>query len=92
MSTFRLGDRFVLLRGQHTRLRLSISALAEIASGLGAQTPSALGAKLRSANLAQWNLVLRALSDPKPQAALTQAEMADLLPSISDVMTHGLSS
>ena len=89
MSSYRMGDRVVEVSGQSYRLRLTVSALAEIASVFEAQSPKALADVLRSASLADWNRVLRCVAMPKP-AALTREDMEQIMPEISALITEGL--
>ena len=90
MSDFRLGDRHVAVTGVSTRLRLTVSALAEMASGLEAASPSDLAARLRRATIADWNIILRAMASPRPREDLSDAEFSELLPIISVVISTGL--
>lgn len=92
MSGFRPGDKTVLIAGHSTRLRLTVGALAEIADSLDADSPIALAARLRKANLAEWNLVLRAMATPRPVADLAPEKLLSLMPILSGVMTAGLAS
>ena len=89
MSSYRMGDRRVEVAGQSYRLRLTVSALAEIASVFEAQSPKALAGVLRSASLADWNRVLRCVAMPKP-ASLTREDMEQIMPEISALITEGL--
>ena len=52
MSSYRMGGRRVEVAGQSYRLRLTVSALAEIASVFEAQCPNAFADVLRRAILA----------------------------------------
>jgi len=71
-------------------LRLSVSALAEIASEFGARSPTELAARLRSANAVDWHVILRAMATPRPKDNLSNTELLDLVPTLSAVMTAGL--
>lgn len=90
MSEFRPGDKTVLIAEHSTRLRLTIGALAEIADSLEADSPIALAAHLRKANLAEWNYVLRAMATPRPVADVPPEKLLSLMPIISGVMTAAL--
>jgi hypothetical protein len=90
MSAFRLGDRQGVIAGVETRLRLTLSGLAEITSALGTDSPSALAARLRDATDADWNIVLRAMAQPRPKTVLTQADLGQVLPALSAVIADGL--
>ena len=89
MSGYRLGDRSVEIAGQSYRLRLTVSAFAEIASVFEAESPKALAGLLRTASLADWNRVLRCVATPKP-AALGREDMVQIMPDISALITEGL--
>ena len=94
MSGFRAGDRTVEILGERRHLRLSLSALAEIASELEAESPQALAARLRRASPADWHIILRALSAPPPDrdllaGELSDGELAGLMPVISAVISEG---
>ena len=89
MSSYRMGDRRVEVAGQSYRLRLTVSALAEIAFVFEAQSPKALAGVLRTASLADWNRVLRCVATPKP-ASLTREDMMQILPDISALIAEGL--
>ena len=90
MSGFRLGDGQVVIAGVETRLRLTLSGLAEITSARGTDTPSALAARLREATDADWNIVLMAMAQPRPKTGLTQADLGQILPVLSAVIADGL--
>jgi len=90
MSEFRIGDRFVEVDDVEMRLRLTVSSLAEIASGLEADSPSELAARLRRASAADWNLILQAMATPRPVEALSKPQLIELVPTLSAVMTEGL--
>ncbi|GGX56130.1 hypothetical protein GCM10011309_01070 [Litorimonas cladophorae] len=90
MNAYRLGDRQVIIAGVETRLRLTLSGLAEITSALGTDTPSVLAARLREATDADWNIVLRAMAQPRPKTGLTQADLGEILPALSAVIADGL--
>ena len=87
---FRLGDRYVEIAGVRTCLRLSVSALAEMASTLEAQSPSELAARLRHATSKDWNIILRAVATPRPREDLSDSEISELLPILSAVISAGL--
>ena len=89
MSGYRIGDRDVEIAGQSYRLRLTVSALAEIASVFEADSPKALAGVLRTASLADWNRVLRCVATPKP-APLDRDNMVQIMPDISALITEGL--
>ena len=89
MSGYRLGDRSVEIAGRSYRLRLTVSALAEIAFVFDAESPKALAGVLRTAGLADWNRVLRCVASPKP-ADLGREELVQIMPDISALITEGL--
>ena len=89
MSGYRLGDRHVQIAGQNHRLRLTVSGLAQMASVFGAQSPKALAANLRTANLADWNKVLRCVAAPTP-ADVGREDMVKLMPDLSALIAEGL--
>jgi hypothetical protein len=89
MSEFRAGDRHILIAGGRTRLRFTVSALAEIANFMQADSPAGLARKLRGAGAGEWNLILQALAEPRPQNPLNEDEMAKILPSLSAVIASG---
>lgn len=88
-KSYRVGDRRVLIAGELYNLRLSVSGLAEMASVFQADTPTDLAARLRTANLAEWNRVWRIIATPSPPI-LQDAEMRSVMPEISALITHGL--
>jgi len=90
MSEFRVGDRIAEITGQPYHLRLSVSALAEMAFRLEAESPKALAARLRSATLADWNIVLDCVTRPVLTRDLGREEMLSVLPILSAVITDGL--
>jgi len=92
MSRFRIGDRHVDIAGERIRLRLSISALAEIASGMEAESPRDLATRLRNATLADWNLILCSMATPRPDANLSKSELLELVPILGAVMSEGVAS
>ena len=92
MSEFRIGDRRVVIAGVSTRLRLSLSALAEIASGLEAGSPAELAARLRRADDDDWTLILQAMATLRPTQDLSKTELLALVPTLSAVMSEGLMS
>ena len=92
MSEFRIGDRRVVIAGVPTHLRLSLSALAEMASGLEAGSPAELAARLRRAAAADWTLILQAMATPRPTEDLSKTELLALVPTLSAVMSEGLTS
>lgn len=89
-TDFRTGDRGVEIAGQPHRLRLSVSALAEIAARFEAESPKALAAHLRRAALADWNIILRCTASPRVRHDLTRDEMLKLIPELGALMTEGL--
>ena len=95
MSDFRPGDKYIDVGGTRTRLRLSVSALAEIASVMEAGSPSDLAQRLRRAGASmgerEWNLILQAVASPRPIEALDEGKLTDILPTLSAVISEGLS-
>jgi hypothetical protein len=89
MTEFRPGDRSIEIADQIHRLRFTVSSLAEIASVFQAEDPNALAARLRKANLADWNLILRCVATPPPPG-LGPDEMKAVLPVLSALLAHGL--
>lgn len=89
MTEFRPGDRTIAIADQIHRLRLTVSGLAEIASVFQAKDPKALAARLRKANLADWNLILRCVATPPPPV-LRQDEMKVAVPVLSALIADGL--
>ena len=87
---FRLGDRQIEVAGVSTSLRLTVSSLAEMASGLKAQSPTELAARLRRATAADWNIILRAVATPRPVTDVSKSELMDLVPILSALMSEGL--
>ena len=92
MSGFRPGDRYVEINGVQTRLRLSLSALAEMASELNASSPEGLALRIRSASLSDWNRILRAVATPRPEISLAENDLEGLLPILTSVISEGLGS
>ena len=90
MSGFRRGDRHVEIAGVSTRLRFTVSSLAEMASGLEAQSPAELATRLRRAATEEWNIILRAMATPRPSENLSDAELSGILPILSAVISAGL--
>lgn len=90
MSEFRIGDREVEVNGQSVRLRLTVSGLAEIAARFVAADAGDLAGKLRKAGQGDWNRVYAALATPRPMGALTESELAKIMPDISAVIADGL--
>ncbi len=90
MSGFRAGDKTVEIDGKTYRLRLSVSALAQIADAFEADTPKVLADRLRRATLADWNLILRCVAVPPFATPLSRIEMETVLPSLSALLTEGL--
>jgi hypothetical protein len=85
-----MGDRQVVVTGQVYRLRLTVSALAQMASVLEADSPKALAARLRKAGLAEWNVVFRCVATPASKTAFGREKMVEILPSLSALMSEGL--
>ena len=92
MSEFRPGDRYVVIDGMRRRLRLSISALAEIAHVLQAETPSELAGNLRRAGPPEWNLILNAMATPRPEIDLSEERLAQIVPILSAVISESLTT
>lgn len=90
MSGYRIGDRRIVVAGEPVKLRLSVSALAEIAVHFAAEDARDLAVKLRGSGAKDWNAVYAALAIPCPQTALTESELAQILPEISLVIAEGL--
>ena len=90
MSGFRPGDRTVDIAGVSHRLRLTVSALAEMASVFEAESPKALAARLRRATVSDWNEVLRIVAMPSPSRALQREELLSVLPEVSVLISDGL--
>jgi len=86
---FRQGDRYVDIGGVGTRLRFSLSALAEMAELMRAESPSDLARGLRKAGVAEWNLILQALATPRPETPVGVDELAEILPTLSAVIAEG---
>ena len=89
MSGFRPGDRTVLIKGELCRLRMTVSALANMANVFQADSPKALAARLRKATLADWNMILQIVSTPRP-AVLQREDMMKVMPELGWLMTDGL--
>jgi len=85
VSEYRAGDRIINIGGVRTRLRFSLSALAEMAELMRAESPSDLARGLRKAGVAEWNLILQALAMPRPETPLNEDLLAELLPTLSAV-------
>ena len=92
MSEFRPGDRYVVIDGMRRRLRLNISALAEIVDVLQAQTPSELARNLRQAGPPEWNQILKAMSTPRPETQLSEERLAEVLPILTAVISEGFNA
>lgn len=92
MSGFRIGDRQCEIGGVSTRLRLSISALAEIADGLNAASAKDLAARLRRANAADWMIILRAVATPSPAKNISESDLLKLVPILSSLISEGFAS
>ena len=90
MSAYRLGDRVVEVAGQSYRLRLSIAALAQMASVFEAESPKALASCLRQANLTDWNKVFRCVATPTPTSDFGHENLVQILPELSALITDGL--
>ena len=89
MSDFRIGDRAIEIAGRQHRLRLSVSALAEMAAAFEAESPKALAARLRKATAEDWNNVLRIVATPSPMT-LERDEMLAVMPELSGLISDGL--
>ena len=90
MSRYRLGDRVVEVGGQSYRLRLSVAALAQMASVFEAESPKALADSLRQANLAEWNKVFRCVATPVPVSDFGREDVVKILPELSALIADGL--
>jgi len=90
MSGFRAGDKIVEIRGREHRLRMSVSALAELAAVFEADSPKALATRLRRATLTDWNRILRAMAMPGLGQNLGRSEIEPLLPILSNLIREGL--
>lgn len=90
MTPYRSGDKTVEINGKNCRLRLSVSALAQIAFLLNAETPKALADRLRRATLADWNAIFRCVAIPPFSAPLSRTEMERALPILSELIAEGL--
>ena len=85
-----MGDREVEVAGQSYRLRLSVAALAQMASVFEAESPKALASCLRQANLTDWNKVFRCVATPILASDVTREELVKILPEISALIAEGL--
>lgn len=90
MSNYRLGDRVVEVAGQSYRLRLSVAALAQMASVFAAESPKALADYLRKADLAEWNKVFRCVATPIPASEFGRDALVGILPELSALISDGL--
>ena len=90
MSAYRLGDRVVEVAGQSYRLRLSVAALAQMASVFEAESPKALADCLRKADVVDWNKVFRCVATPILASDVTREELVKILPEISALIAEGL--
>ena len=90
MTPFRPGDKTVKIDGKICRMRLSVSALAQIADVFGAETPKALADRLRRATLADWNAIFLCVAIPPFSTPLSRSEMERVLPILSDLIADGL--
>ena len=90
MSAYRLGDRVVEVAGQSYRLRLSIAALAQMASVFEAESPKALADCLRKADVVDWNKVFRCVATPTPTSDFGHENLVQILPELSALITDGL--
>ena len=90
MSAYRPGDITVDIAGVSTRLRLTLSSLAEMSETLGVQGPAELSAALRTGGAPAWRVVLTTVSTPRPEG-MTEPELAALLPQLSALITTGFS-
>ena len=90
MSAYRLGDRVVEVAWQSYRLRLSIAALAQMASVFEAESPKALADCLRKADVFDWNKVFRCVATPILASDVTREELVKILPEISALIAEGL--
>jgi len=96
MMGYRIGDKTVLIKGVPTRLRLSVSALAEITQLTQSDSPAALAQQLRragkEADIELWGLILNALATPRPKGTIEASELTKILPDIAAVISEGLVS
>ena len=90
MSSYRLGDREVEVAGQTYRLRLTVVALAQLASVFEAESPKALADCLRKADVVDWNKVFRCVATPILASDVTREELVKILPEISALIAEGL--
>jgi hypothetical protein len=90
MSAFRAGDKIVEIAGVERRLRLSVSALAEMADAFDAESPKVLADCLRTATLRDWNIVLGCVARPPMPRHLVREEMLAVLPILSELIAEGL--
>lgn len=90
MIDFRPGDRRVRIADQTHHLRFSVSSLAEMAYHLDADSPKALADRLRSADMADWHLVLNAVLTPYLDVPLAPEDWAKILPELSALIREGL--
>ncbi len=94
MSGFRPGDRIVMIDGVETRLRLTLSALAEIAALTNTGTPAALAHRLRQAGRETgsgvWQPILKAIATPRPAGDISPSDMGRILPDLTAVIVEGL--
>ena len=90
MSRYRLGDRVVEVAGQSYCLRLSVAALAQMASVFEAESPKALADCLRKADVTDWNRVFRCVSTPTPISDFGREELMQILPELSALIADGL--
>ena len=90
MSSYRLGDRVVEVVGQSYGLRLTVAALAQMASVFEAESPKALADCLRKASVADWNKVFRCVATPTPSSDFGREDLADILPELSALIADGL--
>ena len=80
----------VVIAGVSYRLRLSVSALAEMALVFEADSPKALAAGLRKATLTDWNDIFRAVATPPPVSTFGRDDIIGILPALSALMRDGL--
>lgn len=85
-----MGDREVEVAGQSYRLRLSVAALAQMASVFEAESPKALASCLRKADVFDWNKVFRCVATPILASDVTREELVKILPEISALIAEGL--
>lgn len=90
MTPFRPGDKVVEINGKICRLRLSVSALAQIADLFDAASPKILAERLRRATLADWNSIFLCVAIPPFSTPLSRTEMERALPILSELITEGL--